>query len=408
MLLRSGDAWTVEGDDPAITLSRQAERWGGMASPWIIASYGSHPKRPRTEAAQLLRLGSPKIEGLILVGLEVHHAESDPAHPRYAKRDGGRLISLTGGGRWIHIEDCVFRFGQLSFNGFDGGILRDLVLRRNIIVDAYENGSGTKGSSAKISGVYATNCAGLSCEENLFDHNGWNARIEGAEGNIFNHNLYIQSDNTEVTAIGNIFARAGSHGTQFRSGGTLVGNLFVHNPAAAFIGENPAWKSRDRIEHNVVLHGQPMETAAAKNRGQNRIVWGLEIAAREATTLENIVAHQAGQGVVKNIWCTDVEEPAGYATNICHAWSGSFANARSGFPDPGRDLASYCTAVLKSDVPGWYSRLRARPPRTWERAASAYGVIDYIRAGFGLPSCALGTWATSSAPAGTKPKRGGK
>ena len=77
---------------------------------------------------------------------------------------------------------------------------------------------------------------GLVLDGNLFDHNGWNAKIAGAEPTIFNHNVYIQTTNGPATLNDNIFANASSHGAQLRDGGTVTNNLFVHNPIGLLYG----------------------------------------------------------------------------------------------------------------------------------------------------------------------------
>ena len=77
---------------------------------------------------------------------------------------------------------------------------------------------------------------GLVLDGNLFDHNGWNAKIAGAEPTIFNHNVYIQTTNGPATLNDNILANASSHGAQVRDGGTVTDNLFVHDPIELLVG----------------------------------------------------------------------------------------------------------------------------------------------------------------------------
>ena len=89
-------------------------------------------------------------------------------------------------------------------------------------------------------GLFVDHVANLVFEQNLFDHNGYNDKIAGAEPTIFNHGLYVQYNNGQVTAIGNIFADTSATGAQFRTGGTILDNFFVDNPMGFQIGSSPA------------------------------------------------------------------------------------------------------------------------------------------------------------------------
>ena len=53
-----------------------------------------------------------------------------------------------------------------------------------------------------------------------------------------------QSNNGPVTFIGNISANSSSEGAQFRSGGTIIDNLFVADSLGFSVGDNPAGSRR--------------------------------------------------------------------------------------------------------------------------------------------------------------------
>ena len=57
----------------------------------------------------------------------------------------------------------------------------------------------------------------LTIEGNLFDHNGWNPDIPGAEATTFNQNVYLQVGVTGVVFSGNVSARAAGAGCRPRS-----------------------------------------------------------------------------------------------------------------------------------------------------------------------------------------------
>src|SRR5207244_578486 len=104
------------------------------------------------------------------------------------------------------------------------GSASSTTLYRNIITNSWS-------TVAHSQGLYASGVADLVIEQNVFDHNGWNASIPGAEATIFNRNVYLQYDNGPVTFVGNISANSSSEGAQFRSGGTVTDNLFVRDSA---------------------------------------------------------------------------------------------------------------------------------------------------------------------------------
>jgi hypothetical protein len=131
-------------------------------------------------------------------------------------------------------------------------------LRRNVIIDAYN-------TTGRSEGLYMHNIKGVLLEDNIFDHNGWNESIKGAQATIFNHDAYLSEENTGVVIRGNVFANAGSHGLQARSGGKIQGNLFLRNPIGLLFGIGRialAGGSEGDVSGNVFLetgsiNGQP-------------------------------------------------------------------------------------------------------------------------------------------------------
>lgn len=99
----------------------------------------------------------------------------------------------------------------------------------------------------RISGAYLSGVEGAYLDNNLFDRNGW---APGYDYNMslskpmppsyYNHNLYVQSDVTDITVRDNIFLRGASFGAQVRPGGVIEGNTFIDNNAALnfFSGAN--------------------------------------------------------------------------------------------------------------------------------------------------------------------------
>ncbi|TAJ23875.1 MAG: right-handed parallel beta-helix repeat-containing protein [Planctomycetota bacterium] len=278
MLLRRGDVW-YEGLGQWKTSGRS------VSEPMLVATYGSATARP------LLLTGasggvwteggsqSPAtIDNLALVGLHLRPA----AFSGYGDCVGARMLQP---GSHFLIEDCKFEgfSTNLVFQGF-GGIHHDFMLRRSVIVDAFN----VHGSGAHPQGLYAYAVHGLRIEQCVFDHNGWNAAVAGAEPDMFSHNVYIDNDNTGVFVRGNIIANAASHGMQLRCGGTVIDNLFVRNSIALSVGggNNPEPAGvLANVLGNVILDGKDIDASNPRGWG----VWLANIA--QGNVLFNVIAN---------------------------------------------------------------------------------------------------------------------
>jgi len=156
-------------------------------------------------------------------------------------------IWWIGAGSNFLIEDCFVR-------GFSGNItlqddannitsLRDITVRRNIVVDAH-----ARPGSGHSQGMFVHYLDGLLIEDNIFDHNGYKEGV--TQPTWFNHNMYITSYNDNVVVRNNVVTRASSHGIQLRSGGVVENNLFARDPLAIFV----AYRPTDVVD-NVIIEG---------------------------------------------------------------------------------------------------------------------------------------------------------
>ncbi len=284
LLLENGDTWN-ESVGQWITSGRAPDE------PTVITGYGSASARPllltgASDGVSALASGaSPaSLHDVAIVGL----------HFRAHTYDGGN--GAPGGVSWLIqtqgllVEDCEFERYQINVSvpGY-GGRKRDVRIRRNVIVDAFA-ASGTVGH-----GIYLANCDDVLIEENVLDHNGWNANVPGALPSIFRHGIYIQSGSgtcTNVTVRGNIVADSASHGLHLRPGGLCEDNLFLRNPIAISLGggnEPDPGGVRVSARANVILEGRDIDAA-------NRRGWGIDLAnVKNGSVTGNIVA-QSGPG----------------------------------------------------------------------------------------------------------------
>ena len=226
--------------------------------------------------------GQPAISNLAIVGLDFYADTRDPNSSHFTGTAGGVGIRIMTNASNILIEDTVVRFykdnivlGETSL----GLHLNNITLHRDIITDAYSTDSHSQGLYADMGGT------GLVLDGNLFDHNGWNAKIAGAEPTIFNHDVYIQTTNGPATLNDNIFANASSHGAQVRDGGTVTDNLFVHDPIGLL------WYRWQRVVSSAITSlPKPMTSMPINPRG-----FGVDVnpASGPVQVVNNIFTHEA-------------------------------------------------------------------------------------------------------------------
>jgi len=310
----------------------------------MVHSWGDADKRPLLRPAdRILNVtgggGTPaEIGYLIFSGFEGYAAHRDPASDRYVDANlvdaNGRLLQPPAGVTWlmpgadILFEDIRLTFGQFTAQNTGAMPLQRVAVRRSIIDKNY----GISGKS-HAQGIYASGITGLLIEESLFDYNGKNDSIPNAYPTIFNHNLYIQVDNTDVIVKGNIISNPSSHGLQLRPGGIIEENLFLKNPIAAFISG-----SGGRMAANVVLSGNDISTSLPRG-------WGLDVLTANPTVVShNIVANKdagVAAGFAFKLTCapdwdrcpvTLTEKSLTFANNIAYDWKGQAFGIEGNWP----------------------------------------------------------------------------
>jgi len=254
--------------------------------PMLVATYGSAAARPLlksgTKDGMYLQPGGGSPAAIGNVSFFGLHFLADGYHG-LTDQVGVRMLLPSS---HVLFEDCEFEAYavNLVFQGY-GGRHTDIRVRRSLILDAYADHS-----IGHSQGLYAYAVDGLLIEDNVFDHNGWSETIPGAGPDIFNHNLYIDNDNTDVVVRGNIIANAASHGMQLRPGGVCVDNLFVRNSIALQVGggnhPDPGGVIAE-VHDNVILDGKNID--ASNPRGW--AMWFANVASGHVSG--NVVAHNS-------------------------------------------------------------------------------------------------------------------
>jgi hypothetical protein len=279
LLLRRGDTWSTGFGFWSKNGRSNTERM-------IVASYGTSTSLPILEATNPVSLhgGGPApavFQHLIFADFVGYNPVKDPEHPSHA---GGTTV--TGCSVAWDCDGVLFEGIHLNYNGMNLNVslpkvIRNYCVRRSVIKNHYSTNSHAQG-------MYICGADNLLLEENCFDHNGWNTEVTGAQKTGFNHNLYIDNGNTNVTFRKNICSRASSHGLQLRCGGIATGNLFSLNAINTLVGggtEPNEGGITCTYEENVVLGAA--DISAGTPRGT-----GVDVAnILSGTIARNIFAH---------------------------------------------------------------------------------------------------------------------
>ncbi len=411
LLFKAGDTW-----DTGLPGWKKSGR--SAAEKMLVGTYGTGD-RPYFRVTDGHFLGSyGEVHHVAFVGLHAHAVARDPGDPAFqpniesrdeAVRDMGGFVWLAAGGD-VLVEDCkveFFKFNLVFQRGGDDPYMEGVTVRRNIILNAYGHHDAALGGHS--SGIFAKRVKGLLLEENVFDHNGWNASVDGADRTKFNHNLYIQYDCSQVTAIGNVISRGSAHGAQFRPGATVTNNLFVRNPSAFFVAQEES-----RVTRNVVLMSDDMTA-------EHTLGFGIDVLPTTLAVVENnIISTKRGthsgapainvsyedrsmgevdkfdvcirdnkicdwpvnEGARSSIMIgTDAANVFDQTGNQIDQASGGESNPP--WVDPTRNVESYMQTLGKpGSLDEFIACAAARPRGVWVPAYGADAVNTYIRRGF--------------------------
>jgi hypothetical protein len=286
--------------------------------------------------------------------------------------------------------------GMIFNSGSSATTSSTVTLYRNVVTNSW---STTQHSQ----GLYASAVGNLVIEDNIFDHNGWNASISGAQANIFNRNVYLNGNNGPVTFVGNISANSASEGAQFRSGGTISGNLFVADSAGFSIGENPGTSqtpfstlTSTVATGNVVINSNDIQAASgilARSDGilvNNANGSGVQVTGNIIADPTGQIVNQSGISLNSNVTGITATNNViyGVAKNpVLNNGTGNTTSPNvingSGYLDPNRTVQTYDATVLggPGTLADFLAQAEANPGNP---ALTAAAVDAYIQAGFTL------------------------
>ena len=368
LMLKAGDVWTENLGGVGAFGGRSADE------PMVITSYGTGAKpqiRPAGSGnTEIFHHGDAGTSGhLYFIGLDFYDPRKDPQSPSFSgSAPDANGLAWIGGGNDILVENCDFRFlaGGVVFQQYNSGAITNLTLRRNRFLDGYSFNSGSMSQAAFIYGV-----DGLLVEENVFDHNGWNAAA-GAAATVFNHNIYIDECKNAVVRK-NFFFRAASLSVKFRSDHALASTNTLVEDNLIFESEVGLGAAADggvgvpaqatltgfTIKNNVIL-----QTNRDNPTGRG-LGWGISLNdIKDSTVTGNIISDLSFSGNSFGISLGDgMETPVDYpvsnvsiASNILYRVNGPGLSLRPGSvwsgvtvsgnsiqnPDQNQGLAVWC------------------------------------------------------------------
>ena len=391
LLLKKGDTWK---DESFAYLHTNVD--GRSASePALISSYGTGA-RPliKTNDSNYIGIGTGGAgdpgDFLAVTGLEFYAYTRDPNNAAFTgtstSQEGVYFNDQTG---WLLLEDNKFSFYsdniaiQLPTNSGTSTV----TIRRNVAVDSWS-------VVAHSQGLLTGNVANLVIEDNVFDHNGWNVSIAGADANIFSRNAYVQYTDNPIIFRRNISTNSSSEGVQLRSGGAATDNLFVQDSNGFDLGH---LQGAPIITTGVASRNVILESKAVTNGylGDGIDVYSASGSGVQVTN--NIIANPA----VPTGWALSLDSTVTGITannNIIYGWNagqtvfpGGSGNTtspnainQSGYANPNVSVESYDASLGgPGTLADFVSRASLQGKGNWNTALVADTVNNYIRAGFG-------------------------
>jgi hypothetical protein len=308
MLLKSGDTFSG-GIGPWKTSGRSSQEMQR------IGNYGSG-NRPVLKSGTkegFVTFGGTghPIDNVAITGLSFI-ADTYNGHNGSFSTTGIRLTRQ--GTNWLVENCCIQGYKDNVTLDADGSGMNHFTMRRCEILNAYA-AAGVGNGHAQ--GIYvAKGTKNTLLEDNLFDHNGWNASVSGAGPTGFNHDIYVNSGASGTVIRGNTISRASYAGITMRSSAVIQDNLIIRCP----MGINIAGAG-STISGNVIMEGTELAGSA-----------GIEVAGLSGITISNnIIAHEKASAKyhITGIRLDNGVKNATISGNIIYDWQQSINNGGS-------------------------------------------------------------------------------
>jgi hypothetical protein len=293
-----------------------------MREPLLVGAYGTGANRPLIKTGVGQGIAASGVVGNVaVIGIDFYSDGRDPQSQTFSNPASNPTGLRWLGGDNLIVEDCAFRyFGtDITIQNYSGAV-SNVTLRRNIIVDAYS-------TVAHSQGLYMDGVEGALIQGNLFDHNGYNEIVAGASPTMFNHDAYLNTKNTGLVVIENIFSRASSHGLQARPGGYIADNLFFSNPISLLVGsayEVPGG-AKGSVINNVIMAGDDIDATNPRGTGINVTNVGLSGLLVEGNIIAQDASAQPYGYAIAMSAVNDGLQNVTVQKNIIYKWRGGIS-----------------------------------------------------------------------------------
>lgn len=395
-------------------LGTWAKSGNSATEPMLVGAYGD-PNQPRpkfaTDGKGMLRLADGvTVRHVAFTDLHAYANQRDPDSPDFA---GGRTDEW-GIKWWGKAEDVLFEglliecfSHNMCVTADRVGDTRDITLRRCVLRHGYlpKDLSWTQG-------LWSKRIIGLTLDQNIFHHNGFEPRVRKAERIGYNHHVYLVDD-LDVRIVGNIFARESFLALKIRSDGadksrniTIRDNLFVDSLLPIkFSSRNQVTVTDVITFRDVTVSGNVFTKIGGLLEGT---MMGMAVKLEQVgqgVIEDNLIVEKA---VPNNWWAIEVathlpHEDTAIRRNIVHAWdadkwlggggknssevaiSGNLVNEpASRYVDASRTMDKYVKAVGHDSLESFMVAAGSQSKGNWSQSHTAAGVNQYFREGFEL------------------------
>ena len=395
--------------------------------PIVVTTYNpADPTNPTQMRQGMVTLGTNPTDSLLDIGDSRAGNRTVFENISFDKPAAGTW-SVFGLGDGVR-KDLMFynvRFlrTNVSFQGdYTGNVvstrLSNIVFRRCVFAYAYLTGHAQ--------GLYLWTTSGVTVEDSVFYHNGWQGSDRNAVSadpatlpDIFKHGAYFGTLTDNTVFRRNLVAHNSSHGMQMRGGGVASDNVFASNPLNVHVGGGDHYDSMRpsgvpySFTNNVIVASADIDKnnprgfgASFMNTQNGGVASGnIVVNISPASTSNKFalsVAAYFNQPTYLN-WTNNIQyqwssqtlasytQDLGYNPYPAQTFvtrtgnvidnetvAGNLTQPTAPFPDPNRSVATYAVANGYATEAAFWSYAIQNPQINWAKQ-----IGDYVRAGYG-------------------------
>ena len=376
-------------------------------------------------------------QGMVTVGTNPTDSLLDIGDPKAANRtvfenitfdkpatNNWSVFGLGTGQKDLMFFNVRFLRTPVAFQGdYSGNVvstrMSNLVFRRCVFAYAYS-------PSGHAQGMYLWTTNGVTIEDSIFYHNGWQGTDRnavttdtGALPNIFKHGAYFGTLTENTVFRRNLVADNSSHGLQLRGGGVATDNVFAKNPLNVTVGGGDSYNLYRpngvpyTFTNNVMVGSEDIDAKNPRGFGvtfmntqDGGVASGNIVVNIGATSTGNRFSLSAAANFNQPTyvsWTNNIQyqwnsqtlaaftQDLGYnaypaltfvqrSGNIIdnEVVAGNLTQPTTPFPDPKRTIASYAVAYGYSTESAFWNYAVQNPQVAWAKQ-----IGDYVRAGYG-------------------------